>query len=303
MIRHINELEYLIAFDQYRTAFSNRCVRESLNGGVLIGAEKDGMLAGYLCATKDGDNLRVLYAFTVPDARKCGVFSELLYSLTQMDASDRSGTHTIRVSISAGHAFREAVAAACLKLGFDKTESVTVFKYHRDEAGNWQKFMEEKGNKMCSLLGRWGYETVSFEEATDDVISQLRDPESHGYGSTFDVASFLDNPAKKTAYDMSFAAVLDGRLAAYTLVTRDSSDGIVFQIISDSEWARGTGVILLPFAKSVNSFFEGDYRTALYAMYGSNKAANDFRKGSALGCFYTESSETENYHYIFNDHI
>ena len=70
------------------------------------------------------------------------------------------------------------------------------------------------------------------------------------------------------------------------------------QIISDAQWARGSGVILLPFVQSMKKFYEGDYKTAFYAMYASNKEANAFRE-SALGGFYTECSETQNYYYIY----
>lgn len=296
MVRTLSELGYMIAFDGHRTPYSDRCVKEGLKGGVVLGVEKDGSFAGYISAVAEGSDLRVLYAYTLPEERGKGVFSELLKALTRHDILEKHGTQAMRVSISVRHPFHDTVTAACLNAGFTKTESVTVFTCRRGRDEHWRIFMEEKGDRMCTLLRRWGYETVSFEEAGDEILSQLRDPEGHGYGNTFDVAPFLDDPARKTAYDMSFAAVLERKLAAYTLVTRDSGEGVVFQIISDAVWARGSGVILLPFAESMKSFYEGGCKTALYAMYGSNREANAFRE-SVLGGFYTESSETENYYF------
>ena len=226
------------------------------------------------------------------------IYTELMHELAKSDISRKFGVRSIRVNISATHDYHKAVTSVCKKQGFVQTESVTVFTCRRDKDEHWRTFMEEKGEKMCGLLERWGYKALSFEEASDDVMAQLYEPEKYGYGDTFDVAAFLNDPAKSAAMDMSFAAVLDGRLAAYTLVTRDSSEAVVFQIISDAQWARGSGVILLPFVQSMKKFYEGDYKTAFYAMYASNKEANAFRE-SALGGFYTECSETQNYYYIY----
>jgi len=295
--RPITELEYMIVFAPCRTAFMDRCAEEALSGGVLLGAEKDGKLVGFLGAVKEAQKLRVLHAFTLPEARGCGVFTELLHSLTKLVGTGKYTFCTVRVHISSRHAFHDPIVHVCKKLGFIQTESVHVFTCRRDRDEHWRTFMEHRGLKMCALLSRWGYETVSFAKAGPDVIAQLRSPEKTGYGSTFDIAAYLDNPGKKAAWDMSFAALKENRLAAYTLVTHDAEKSVVFQLISDAVWARGSGVILLPFVQSMNQFYQSNCQTAAYAMYGSNQQANDFRRKALVG-FYTEESETENFHYI-----
>lgn len=302
-IRPMTELEYLIGFAGQRTAYADRCAEEAAAAGVLLGAKDGGAYAGYLLAAREGRVLRVLYGCTVPACREKGVFTALLRRLTALLSEKRNADRpwlreidSVRVGIQSRHPYHEAVARACRRLGFSQEESVAVYTCRRKEDVAWDAFMKQKGEKMCALLLRWGYEAVSFRDAEESVIEQLRFPERSGYGATFDVAGFLDNPAKKTDWDMSFAAVNGGRLAAYTLVTRDSESAVVFQIISDSVSDRGKGVVLLPFVESMKRFQAGGYKTLSYAMYGSNSQANAFRR-EALSGFQTEESTSENYYF------
>ena len=290
-IRKINELEYMIAFAEYRSVYSDRCALEAVEGGQLLMASADEKPVGYLCCIGENGMIRIIHAFTIPEYRQKGVFTELLGYVS----AQKSENIPIRLSVLQRNEFRDAVVKTCRKLGFEQSESVKVFTCHREQNDPWCAFMEEKGYKMCRLLNRWGYEAVSFENADDDIISQLRATNSSEYGDYFDVAAFLDNPGKKTAWDMSFAAVKDGRLAAYSLVTRDSESAVVFQIISDSLRERGSGAVLLPFVESMNSFYKSGYKTASYAMYGSNTKANAFRF-DVLGAFKTAESTVENYY-------
>ena len=78
---------------------------------------------------------------------------------------------------------------------------------------------------------------------------------------------------------MSFAAMRDGRLAGYVLVTQNSPTKAVFEHISESSLEQGSGLILMPFAAAMEKVFTGsEVQTISYAMYESNARANAFRE-------------------------
>ena len=89
---------------------------------------------------------------------------------------------------------------------------------------------------------------------------------------------FFDNANKFLDKDLSFLATKNGKLAAYSFVSRPDSKSAVFEHISTSEEYKGTGCIFLPFAKSMEEFKNSGCNRAAYVMYDDNTHANAFRK-------------------------
>ena len=156
--------------------------------------------------------------------------------------------------------------------------------------------MSEKGDRLAAYLGRRGYQVVSFAEAPQEIIDQLRNSPRSEYKNMLDPAVFLDIPANCLSWDMSYAAVKDGRLAGYVLVTQNSPTKAVFEHISESSAEQGTGLILLPYAAAMEkAFAHSGIETISYAMYESNARANAFRE-ETLSMLKPSVTVSENYY-------
>ena len=107
--------------------------------------------------------------------------------------------------------------------------------------------MNHKGAGLCATLKKQGYCAVSFVDADESLLKQLRISDRSEYGNMFHPAEYMDNPAKKMSWEMSYAAVRNNILQAYTLVSRRNTDKVIFEQISASSNEQGSGVILLPF--------------------------------------------------------
>ena len=167
-ISNMSVLENSIAFAGHHTAFSLQCVNRSAACGMLFSARIDGKYAGYLCVAAESGSIRVLYAYTLPELRKQGVFTELMRFVAE------KSNVPVRVNITENQEFHDVVRDVCLKLGYEQTESVRIFTCHKDMYPVWERFMKEKGDRLAAYLGRRGYEAVSFAEAPADIIDQLR---------------------------------------------------------------------------------------------------------------------------------
>lgn len=287
----ITLLSFLLTFREHRSVYADICAKEAAENGVLLAAETDGEPSGYICAAYDTDTLLVTYAYTLPQYRGQGVLSELLKTLSGMFADI-----PLRLSVKSGHEFSAAFRAACEKNRFDLTDTVMTYSCDckADGEERWAEFMRKKGGRLCNTLERQGSTALPFCECSRELLAQIYHSCSTDYGNTLDPRPFFDVKAKNMLYDLSFAAVRDGRLAAYVLAVGAGSGAVIFEQISASKKETGSGVILLPFCRSVDMFFKTGRGVASYAMYDSNRQAGAFRK-SVLNIFDTRVSAVLNY--------
>ncbi|MBR5091589.1 MAG: GNAT family N-acetyltransferase [Ruminiclostridium sp.] len=270
-VETIPYMGYALAFMSHRSVYSDRCAAEASRCGELIAAKIDGRFVGFLCAVAEVHILRVTYAYTRPEYRGRGVFTALMTDL----AGNRNCN--LRVNIVSDNEFRDIVVKVCDKLGFTRGEDLAVYKYFPQTDTAWEEFMSERGNRMCEMLRRHGYSTVSFAEADEDILRQVRESDISEFCNPFVTRPFFDEPERRMTREMSFAAVKDGKLAAYTLGTLPSENKAVLEQIAVSKKKRGTGVILLPFAETLRAFRASSCLFAAYAIYESNLPANAFR--------------------------
>ena len=254
-----------------RTAFSDFFAKEAADHGKLLCARLDDKFAGYICAAGNGRENRVSYAYTRPEYRGQGIFTALLKEICE------GSEMPIKVNLPAEHEFHDTVVHICEKLGFVQVESLIVYTYRPELDTLWEKYMNERGNRICEYLKRHGYEKVSFADAGTDIIGQIRSSDRSGFENPFETGLFFDEPSRKLSRELSFAAIKDGELAAYTLVSQLSPEKCVLEQIAVSRNKRGTGVILLPAAQSMSVFRSNGYKSFVYAIYGSNIPANLLR--------------------------
>lgn len=284
-------LDYLFLFGESRTAYSDYSVRNALNsGGNLYIMMEDENAAGYLCTAKEDKKVVVSYAYTVPEKRNAGIFTSLMKHVTVRSE------YPVKLSISEKSGVFSAVQKVCFKLGFVEQSSCIVFSGDEKGLHNWNRYMEKTGQKICDALLRQGLESISFSEADRNLIEELYYSESNSFKNKLTIQPFFDNVQKGLDRDMSFMAVRDGEIAAYTLVSRPDQTNVVFEHISTAEKYIGSGVILLPFSKSMETFARFHCKRAAYAMYESNTFANAFRKKLLEK---VTSSQIRSYNFIY----
>ena len=290
-ITGMNMLEYYLAFAENHTALTHHYAKQAAEEGGLYCARIEKAYAGYICVADEKDTVRINYAFTEPEFRDQGVFTGLVQYVAH------AYQKPVSLGILTSSDFYGAIRHTCEKLGFFMTEKVTVFSCSGEGKSRWDAFMEQKGQRLCKVLERNGYRAVSFQDLEPDLLEQIRSSDSTAYANSFHPAEFLDNPARKMSWDLSYATVKDGTVAAYCLVSMPDHKSAVFEQISVSSDEMGQGVILQPFVSSMTRFVERKLERACYAMYGSNRHANAFRN-KVLMIFLTIESVMENYCYI-----
>lgn len=266
--------DYVFFFGGKRTAYSDLSVKGALkSAGKLYIMLEDTLAAGYLCIVNEENIARVLYVYTAPMYRNNGICKTLLKHACEN--ADRK----IKVCISEELENFPFIKKACLSLGFFEESKCIIHSSGKGkEFSNWVNYMDKVGNKFCEILIRQGFECVSFGEASASQIEEVYHSDENEYKNTFSAKVFFDNANKCLDKNMSFLATKDGKLAAYSLVSRPDTESAVFEHISTSEEHRGTGCIFLPFAKSMEEFRKSGCTRAAYAMYEDNTHANAFRK-------------------------
>ena len=289
-VERISLLSYLLSFSGHRSSYADRCARAAAEKGVLLAAEQDGSPAGYICAVEETGGLLITYAYTAEELRRQGVFSEMMKVLTGI-----AGNRPLRLSIKAGHPFFAAFESVCGKNGFQQTEPVkTYICRSEDLERNWQAFMESRGSRLCAALEKLNFSAVSFADAPKELLGQVYFSPESDYANSLDPKPFFDVKARNMLYDMSFAAVKNGRLAAYVLTVGAGKDTAIFEHISSHKNMQMTGAVLLPFCRSIEEFFRQGMKTSSYAMYDSNSDAGAFRN-KVLSVFDTRCSEVINF--------
>ncbi len=279
--------DYIFLFGDSRTPFSDHAAKNSAAyGGNIFIMLEDGLPCGYLCAVTEESEIRLMYAYTNEEKRRSGVFSALIgYAAETLPKP-------INFNISTEHKFYDTVSDISKRTGFEYRSSCTVFR--GNDISGWEKYMSETGGKLCDMLRRQGYSCISFADAPTKLIDEIYDSGENSFGNKLAVKVFFDDPQKNMNTDMSFAAVRNDHLAAYTLVTAPDKISAVFEHISASEKEIGNGCILLPFANSMEKFRQFGFHRAAYVMFNDNKHANAFRM-KLLQNVTSSSTHSENY--------
>lgn len=294
-IKESSYLDYVFLFGDDRTAYMDFAVKNAVetNGKLLI-LYDDISPMGLLCCSLENRCFRITYAFTCKRYRKKGVFKTLLSYMK------KSSCFPIKVTISQTHKCYHFLQPLLLRSGFKLNSSCIVYECKPEDYGNWKVYMDSTGNKLNAMLKRNGFECVSFQNAPVNILDEIYYSGESDFDNPLPVRPFFDFPSRRMDPCMSFAAVKDGHLVAYSLVSRPGKYSAVFEQTSVSEKYRGTGVILLPFSESMNSVETFHCKKASYAIYEDNLHSNAFQK-KIVERVTSSKKRSENYIYRKED--
>ena len=281
-IEPIPFIGYALVFMGQRTVYSDMCAKEADRSGGLFCAKIGEAFAGYICVADEGSGDRISYAYTVPEFRRMGVFSALVGHVRGRAA------RRLRAALRQKEEFRGPVQKVLLRAGFQPGETLNIFSCKGYDFSLWDDFKSRRGDRICGHLKRRGYSAVSFADAGEDIQAQIRN------SGTFNPSLFLDRSEKKMAADLSFAAVKDGRLAAYVLMSRPDQGKVILELLWEDEEFRGRGIIFLPFAAAIDACEARGIRNGFWAVYSGNDPAFAFIEKLP---FPVERSMSENYCY------
>lgn len=273
IIKESTYLDYIFLFGDNRTAYMDYAVKNAVETkGKLLILYEDIYPIGLMCCSLENDCFRITYAFTYKQYRNKGVFTMLMSYM-----KDNSPL-PIKVSIPQDHKYYNYINPVLYKMGFQLQSSCIVYGCEPKDYGKWALYMNEKGNKLNDMLKRKGFECISFHEASQKILDEIYHSSESDFDNPLPVQPFFDYQSRCMDRCMSFVAVKDGHLAAYSLVSRPGKNSAVFEQTAVSEKYRGTGIILLPFSESMNSVATFHCTKASYAIYENNIHSNAFRK-------------------------
>ena len=267
----ISLLQFVMLYEDYINDYVTGCAKRAYEKGFILSISADGIPSGFLCAQDEGSCIYIEYVFTIPSHRNKGICTSLIKSaLSETDGP-------VRLSVSSKCPDGALIKHIVLGLGFYSKQHLRISVCTDKSSTVWNRFMEEKGNALCDFLKRQGITTASFDNAGPEVLEQVYNSCINEYKNVIDPRPFFDIRSRNLLYDMSYLAVKDGKVIAYTLVTKADSRSVVFEQISASSSYIGSGAVLLPFASAIGSFYDSGMRYALYAMADDNIRAEKFR--------------------------
>ena len=276
-IKDADFTDYIFLFGDERSALSDIMARQAISGGGgLAYLMEDGRPAGFMTHLPEADCTRLSYLYVLSERRGRGVGHALF-----AEAVRRFGGG-LTVQVGEAAASFPIVSHWCESFGFSPRPSNVVFR--TEEIGDlknwkkWEEFIGGPGEKLLALLRQQGYVAVSVAHAPEALLDEARMSWQSDYGSSIDIRPFFDSPAKRLDRDMSFFAYskVSWRLAACSLVTRPDAESAAFEHISPARNVRGTGVILLPFVRSMEAVRAAAPKRAAFTMYEDNPQANAF---------------------------
>ena len=264
-------LQFVMLYEDYIDDYVTGCAKRAYEKGFILSLSADGASSGFLCAQDEGSCIYIEHVFTIPSHRNKGICTSLIKSaLAKTDGP-------ARLSVSSKCPDGTIIKHIVSGLGFYSKQMLRISVCTNESSTVWNRFMEEKGNILCDALERQGITTASFDNAGSKVLEQVYYSCFNDYKNVIDPRPFFDIRARNLLYDMSYLAIKDGKVIAYTLVTKADSRSVVFEQISASSSHIGTGAVLLPFASAIGNFYDSGMRYALYAMADDNIRAGKFR--------------------------
>ena len=182
------------------------------------------------------------------------------------------------------------------EFGFRPDKTVHLFRTVGPEDEHAEETIR-KYEKLYSFVENHGYRAVSFNELTKAELRQIRNNPDKEFDSYLRPGVLMDDTAGGFSADMSFAALKDGKVAAYTIVRSPDGKSCIFEIICVAKSERNSGVFILPFLSSLKAIIASGAEVALFAIYDNNSKTLDMVK-KRFGQLISSDSVQHNMRYI-----
>ena len=111
--------------------------------------------------------------------------------------------------------------------GFRKEETVNIFRTVGSDHETAERTLLEY-EKLFVLRESLGYRTLSFEKLSKEELSQIRNNPDGEFDPSLHPERLMDDISGGFSPEMSFAAVKDGKVIAYTIVRNSIGKSCIF---------------------------------------------------------------------------
>lgn len=259
MIKNINVLEYVLQFESLRSPLSDYYMRSG-KYAALGYFSKENEAAGVMVYNIDSIfEIIYLKAKNDDDGIKRQLISELFKK-----AHSASG---IRWRLLEG----DSNASLANSLGFYCESVLNIFHVERQKGIGEVWEILQKNEKLYAILEKRGFEAKRFDELTKDELHQIRDNPDDEFESYFHPDQLMDNHCGVFSEEFSTAAVISGKVAAYSIVKKPDGKHCVFEVINVARSKRKTGAFIIAFLKPLRAMFDSDIEDCSFAIYENNR--------------------------------
>lgn len=248
-LKPMSLLDYLgLSANGFRSALSDHYLFNLSDRQAIMTAE-DGKPRAYAVVSCQPDHIKLLFLCADPKRRRQGLAKELLRTLLE-----KTGAKLICPLTAEASCFEE-MNGLLTGMGAERTLSSRVY---RVDTGMrlWERLdaPEVKRLRDFVLGGTGDLICVPFSQGDPDWKEQLFQSPFTEFENRLDPRPFRSDPC--VDWGLSMAAVREGRLCAYTLLTKAGDDTVCFDHISVSKALIGKGAILAPWYASMAAIRE-----------------------------------------------
>lgn len=240
-------LQYAVLLPRaWRTPLSDYFMKlAGAGGGKAFLLRKSGAFAGYAILVAENQGWVLKYLYIAPELRRqgCGEYF-IRWLVEQLPCY-------LRIHLVESLPCFEPLCACLQKLGFRANDTSCVYVVPVD-AALWARMDELKLTRMKELFLRDGSACLTFAQMGEDIRQQLLHSTTGEFGNLLDPADFMQNPAAHLDEDLSVVLVRNGKLLAYTLITRLSNTVSVEQI-AETHSDIGSGRIIAPLCETLEA--------------------------------------------------
>lgn len=259
-VKNIELIEYLFKCNELRSALSDFLLKTRNCTITVLTDDTDSTLALLLTEVKTGTE--ILFLSSVGNDIK---LKQLLIDYLKKNLPPRS---SITWRIADNDINRDLAPANDFKCIY----TVNLFRTVGSGDGRLIKVLNENA-KLYNYMLKFGYEVKSFDELTENEISQIKNNPDNEFDSELHAGAFIEDSIGGFSKAFSFAAVRDGKVVAYNIVRCPDSKHFIFEIINVATSYRSKGVFILPFYAFLKTANEAGLESGSFAIYEVNTPA------------------------------
>lgn len=293
-LKQMSLLDYLgLSVPGWRSALSDHYLFNLSNRQAIMMVE-GGKVRAYAVVSCHPDHITLLFLCTDPAHRRQGLARKLLRTLLE-----RTGADLICPLTAEASCFEE-MNSLLTGMGAERVLSSRIYRVDTDQR-LWERFDSTDVKRLRDFVlgGAGNLNCIPFSQAAPDLMEQLFQSPFTEFGNRLDPRSFRKDPC--VDWDLSMAAVQEGKLCAYTLLAKTGNDTVCFDHISASKALIGKGAIIAPWYASMAAIREQpQIRHFNMMIYDTNDRSLTFTKLLLQG---VDIQTTDNYRYqLTTDH-
>lgn len=307
IVKELSLLECLFELGFGLPPLGNFMVRSALKkDGTVLGAclnEGDTARCVGLAVVNSGKALTIDYVFVPEEYRGRGYGTKLVAAATTL-AKEREAVG-VRARAVMVDPSGEVFAQILERNGFEVYDRARLVSFADDDRTRtaWQEFVQDRAGRICAKLKDRGYWTVSFADASPEVLQHFQEDVKQHFPPHLNPNIFLNNREHRLAADHSFIALKGDECAAYTLVTTIDGKTLSFQQLSASRKHQRSGAFLLPVVATVETAFaKRQYKLMSAMVYDSNENMNRLVDGF-IAPLATSIKTQRFYRLLFQEHL